>query len=62
MTEMDEIIEEIRRSRNRMSEECGHDLHRYLKQLKAFNKRYAAQVKKYRKLRSISSRVQAVHD
>jgi len=57
MTEMDNIIEEIRRSRTRMSEECGHDLHRYLKHLKTFNKRYAAQVEKYRKLRSRSSRV-----
>lgn len=61
MTEMDSIIEEIRRSRSRMSEECGHDLHRYLQRLKTFNRRYAAQVEKYRKLRSASARVEASH-
>jgi phage-related tail protein len=57
MAEMDEIIQELRRSRNRMSEECGRDLHTYLEQLKTFNEQYAAQVEKCHKLRSGSARV-----
>jgi hypothetical protein len=51
MTEVDEIIEEIRRSRVRMSEECGHDLHRYIEYMKQFNTEYAAQVEEFRQWR-----------
>ena len=51
MTETDRIIEEVRRSRRRMSEQCGHDLTRFLQLLQDFNKRYARQVQKYRESR-----------
>lgn len=46
----DEIIEEIRRSRCRMSEQCGHDLRLYIERLKQFNDRYARQVQAFRAL------------
>lgn len=52
MSDLDQIIEEIRRSRCRMSEQCGHDLRQYLERLKTFNRRYAPQVEKYRKSRT----------
>jgi len=48
MTDTDLVIEEVRRSRCRMSEQCGHDVTRYLQFLQDFNSRYAAQVRKYR--------------
>jgi hypothetical protein len=47
MTEADRIIEEVRRSRCRMSEQCGHDVARLVRLLSDFNHRYDAQVKKY---------------
>ncbi len=43
------IIEEIRESRRRMSKECGHDPARYVEHLKTFNRKYVAQVDRYRK-------------
>jgi hypothetical protein len=45
-------IEEIRESRCRMSEQCGHDLGKYIEYLKTFNDRYSAQVAAYLKPRS----------
>ena len=42
------VIDEIRQSRRRMSEECGHDPARYIDYMKGFNGKYAAQVKRYR--------------
>ncbi len=59
MTEIDQIIEEIRRSRCRMSEQCAHDLHQYLAYLKKFNAQYATQVERYRRLRPATTHSQA---
>jgi len=50
VTEADRVIEEVRRSRRRMSEECGHNPARLVQLLQDFNRRYAAQVRKYRAL------------
>ena len=47
----DEIIEEIRRSRCQLSEECGHDVARVIARLQDANRRYAEQVRKYEELR-----------
>jgi len=44
-----EVIEEIRESRRRMSEQSGHDPAKYIAYLKTFNIKYSAQVEKYRK-------------
>ncbi len=49
MTKTDQIIEEVRRARRRMSEECGHDPKRLVQLLQDYNRRYAAQVRKYRR-------------
>ena len=51
MTEADRVIDEIRRSRCRMSEECGHDVMRLVEMLQEYNQRYAAQVRRYKELR-----------
>ena len=51
MSRTDQVIEEIRSSRRRMSEECGHDPKRLVQLLQGYNRRYAAQVKKYRRVR-----------
>lgn len=51
MTRTDQVIDEIRRSRRRMSEECGHDPKRLVQLLQGYNRRYGAQVKKYRRVR-----------
>ena len=48
-TTSDSVIEEIRQSRKEMSELCGHDPVRYFEYLKAFNRKYDAQVERYRK-------------
>ncbi len=48
MTNTDQVIEEVRRSRCRMSEQCGHDVTRLIELLQASNHRYAAQVREYR--------------
>ncbi|MFH1742643.1 MAG: hypothetical protein ABIH23_26865 [bacterium] len=58
MSEVDQIIEEIRRSRCRMSEECDHDLRRYIDLLKEYNRKYSAQVERYHKLRPVADQVQ----
>lgn len=58
MTETDRVIEEIRRSRCQLSEECGHDVARVIARLQDANRRYAEQVRKYRELR----RAEAVAD
>ncbi|MGD0090809.1 MAG: hypothetical protein ABSE73_12890 [Planctomycetota bacterium] len=50
MPSSEEVIEEIRESRRRMSRECGHDPARYIQYLKTFNRKYSAQVQKYRRL------------
>jgi len=54
MTETDRIIEEIRRSRCRMSEECGHDIERLVEMLQEYNERYAEQVRRYEELRRVA--------
>ena len=51
MTETDRIIDEIRRSRCQLSEECGHDVTRVIERLQDANSRYAEQVRRYRELR-----------
>jgi len=51
MTRTDQVIDEIRRSRRRMSEECGHDPKRLVQLLQGYNRRYGAQVKKFRRIR-----------
>jgi len=50
MTTTEEVIQEIRESRCRMSAECGHDARRYIEHLKRYNERYAAEVERYRRL------------
>jgi len=62
MTELDQIIDEIRHSRCRMSEECGHDLTRYIAYLKQFNREYAAEVERYRKRRTAANETPASHE
>jgi hypothetical protein len=51
MTETDRVIDEIRRSRCRMSAECGHDIERLVEMLQEYNGRYAEQVRRYQELR-----------
>ena len=46
-----ELIDSIRESRRRMSEECDHDPARYLAYLQSFNARYSKQVELFQKLR-----------
>ena len=41
-----ELIDSIRESRRRMSEECNHDPARYLAYLQSFNARYSKQIEK----------------
>jgi parvulin-like peptidyl-prolyl isomerase len=41
------IMAEIRQSRRRMSRECGHDPAKYVRYLKAFNRKYSTQVAEY---------------
>jgi hypothetical protein len=48
MTTTEAIIAEIRESRVRMSEQCGHDSASLIAYLKTFNDKYAAQVARYR--------------
>lgn len=49
MNNSEAIIEEIRESWRRMSENCGHDPTTYVEYLKMLNDKYAVQVEKYRK-------------
>ena len=48
MTTAEQVIEEIRESRIRMSDECGNDPAKYIAYLKEFNDKYSAEVKAYR--------------
>ena len=45
------LIDSIRESRKRMSEECDHDPHRYLAYLQSFNATYSKQIELFLKLR-----------
>lgn len=49
MNAAENVIDEIRESRSRMSEQCGHDLAKYLEYLKTFNSKYSTQVAGYLK-------------
>jgi hypothetical protein len=51
MLEDRKIIGEIRESRVRMSEECGHDPARYIANLKSLNHKYSAQIAMFREQR-----------
>ena len=46
-----ELIDSIRESRRRMSEECDHDPARYLAHLRSFDARYSKQIESFQKLR-----------
>ena len=48
MTTLESVIKEIRASRKRISAECGHEPSRLIEYLKAFNRKYASQVDRYR--------------
>jgi hypothetical protein len=48
MTTSDAIIEEIRESRKRMSEECDHDPAKLIAYLKQYEKKCQSQIKVYR--------------
>lgn len=43
------VIEEIRESRRRMSEQCRHDPPKHIEFLKTFNDKYCVQVEKFRR-------------
>ncbi|MCX7014671.1 MAG: hypothetical protein NTW86_19335 [Candidatus Sumerlaeota bacterium] len=62
MNEIDEIMEEIRRGPWRMSEQCGHDVRRYIESLKQLNTRYADQVEKCRKLQTAAAPTPSAHE
>ena len=49
MISNDTILDEIRESRRRMSKECAHDPARYVKYLRTFDQKYAAQIERYRR-------------
>ena len=49
MTTTQTIINEIRQSRRRMSRECGHDPSKLVAYLEQFNRKYAPQVREYRR-------------
>lgn len=49
MITSNEIIDEVRESRRRMSTECAHDPARYVAYLKTFDQKYAAQIERYRR-------------
>jgi len=51
MTDADRAIEEVRRSRCAMSQQCGHDMARLVEYLRTFDHRYAEQVQRYHDLR-----------
>jgi len=48
LTTAEQVIEEIRASRIRMSDECENDPAKYITYLKGFNDKYSAEVKAYR--------------
>ena len=47
MSDSETILEEIRESRRRMSEQYGHDPAKVIEYLKTFNNKYPAQVASY---------------
>jgi len=47
MKEIDDVIEEIRAGRRRMSEECGHDIRRLIRYLQDFERRHADQIRRW---------------
>ncbi len=49
MNATETVIAEIRESRRRMSEQCGHDPAKYIEYLKTLSDKYAVQVARYRK-------------
>ena len=49
MTTSEEVIEEIRESRCRLSRRFGHDPAKYIAYLRTFEHKYAAQIERYRK-------------
>jgi hypothetical protein len=53
MTESDKIIEEIRESRRRMSEDCQHDPAKLIAYLKRIGAKYASQVEDYKRSHSL---------
>lgn len=55
MITFEQAIDEIRESRCRMSEACGHDPAKLVQYLKTFNRKYAAQVERYRRKRRKTS-------
>jgi len=55
MSAYDDVIEEIRASRRRISEEAGHDLDRYFEHLKIVELKYATQIERFRKRCQTSS-------
>ena len=60
MNTYQDLLTEIRESRNRMSEECHHDPGTYITLLKSFNIKYARQVESYQK-RQISAESRSSH-
>lgn len=48
MITSESVIEEIRQSRRRMSEQCGHNPAKYIDLLKTFNDKYATQIERFR--------------
>ena len=52
MKTVEAVIKEIRESRIRMSRECGHDPAKLIAHLQQFNRKYASQVREYRKAHS----------
>jgi len=56
MTTAEEVIEEIRESRRRISEECGHDLATYIAHLKRLTRKYSRQVQMYHKQQRLPKR------
>jgi len=47
MKEIDDVIEEIRAGRCRISEECGHDIRRLIRYLQDFERRHADQIRRW---------------
>ncbi|MBI4556612.1 MAG: hypothetical protein HY706_03445 [Candidatus Hydrogenedentes bacterium] len=54
-TDCDTVIEEIRESRRRMSEQSGHDVGKFIDELKQLNGKYAVQIGRFQKLCELGS-------
>ncbi len=50
----DKVIEQIRESRRRMSEECGHDPARLVELIRRMQPRYSKQIRKYERTHDVS--------